>query len=318
MSGRGAAASAVMMLESGRRRGTTRRARRRRGARRPSPRCTERRSAGGPRGRVGAPPRPGSQYVARAAGAVRAELGPGCRAAACATPSMRSRTPAGASSTGSRRRCRAGRSSSSGPTAATIAFSSEANSDAVAAAHDVQRLDAELVAGQRQRRLSLVVDREREHAAEPRQARRAPRRQASSTTSVSDSVRKRTPAALELGPQLAVVVDLAVVDRGSARPSTKGWSAAVDRSMIDSRRCARCDGGVGVARSRARRTRRPAVPEPVDHRVDDDLAVRLLVCAGDAAHRSALVARRLAVADGDRCRARRQLDVRPTGRRTRT
>ena len=80
-----------------------------------------------------------------------------------------------------------------------------------------QRLDAERVAGQEQLAGVLVGQREREHAAEPRAAPPAPsRRQASSTTSVSDDGAEADAAAGQLGPQLLVVVQLAVVDERQA------------------------------------------------------------------------------------------------------
>ena len=62
-------------------------------------------------------------------------------------------------------------------------------------------------------------------------------RYASSSTSVSDRVRKDDTGPLELGPQSAEVVDLAVEhDREPPSPERIGWFASGLGSMIDSRR----------------------------------------------------------------------------------
>jgi hypothetical protein len=73
-----------------------------------------------------------------------------------------------------------------------------------------QRLDAELVAGQGERALALVEQREGEHAAQAAQARRAP---AAPRLQEHLGIRagpEADPGAAQLGPQLAIVVDLAV------------------------------------------------------------------------------------------------------------
>ena len=117
---------------------------------------------------------------------------------------------------------------------------SDANATRPARRGDVQRLDAEPVARQQQRPLGVVPQREREHAAQRARApsghRRTSRR---SSTSVSLSRREPLALALELGAQLAVVVDLAVEDEpiAAVAASPSAGRPPSLRSMIASRRC---------------------------------------------------------------------------------
>ena len=72
-----------------------------------------------------------------------------------------------------------------------------------------QRLDAELVAGEGERAVALVVQREREHAPQAPQARRAPPPPGLQQHLGVGAGAEADPGVAQLGPQLAVVVDLA-------------------------------------------------------------------------------------------------------------
>ena len=96
---------------------------------------------------------------------------------------------------------------------------------------------------------------------------------------------KRTPRALELPSDLAVVVDLAVVAERQTGPSSNGWSAAADRSMIDSRRCASDHRASSGRRAPARRMHRGHdAPRRSIIVLTTSLPVGLLVGAGYSTH----------------------------------
>jgi hypothetical protein len=73
-----------------------------------------------------------------------------------------------------------------------------------------QRLDAELVAGQGEFALALVEQGEGEHAAQAAQARLAPAAPRLQQHLGVGAGPEADPGAAQLGPQLAIVVDLAV------------------------------------------------------------------------------------------------------------
>jgi hypothetical protein len=78
-------------------------------------------------------------------------------------------------------------------------------------AGDVERLDAEVVAGQRQPLLVTVPDRQAEHAVEAVEGLGAPLREGLQHDLGVRVGREGAPQALELGAQVEVVVDLTVV-----------------------------------------------------------------------------------------------------------
>jgi hypothetical protein len=73
-----------------------------------------------------------------------------------------------------------------------------------------QRLDAELVGGQGERALALVEQREGEHVAQAAQARRAPAAPRLQQHLGVGAGPEADSGAVQLGPQLAIVADLAV------------------------------------------------------------------------------------------------------------
>ena len=147
----------------------------------------------------------------------------------------------------------AGSTRSSGPTAATIALSSEAKTTPSPRSHHVQRLDAERVAGEGEVTGLGVVDREGEHAAEAGQGRVPQARQASSTTSVSERVANEAP-------------------ERSARRAAHG-----------SCRARRCRRGSGLLRERlVRRGRQVDDREPGSARASRSTAGRTISCSAHA------------------------------------
>ncbi len=134
--------------------------------------------------------------------------------------------------------------------------------DAVLAGQVVQRLDAELVAGEHQRAGALVEDGEGEHAAEAGEGVGAP-----VPPGLEDDlgVRGRVEADAvghQLGPQVAVVVELAVVAERQPVPADRLVAAGreVDDRESAVGELARRSGRAGTRRGR----RRPGRGGPVD------------------------------------------------------
>ena len=109
---------------------------------------------------------------------------------------------------------------------ASIALISDANSTRRPTCGVVQRLDAEVVTGEHEPRPASapVEDGQRPHAVEAGEAVGAPLGVGVQHTSVSQLVWKVWPSGFELGPQLAEVVDLAVVgELHRAVVGADGW-----------------------------------------------------------------------------------------------
>jgi hypothetical protein len=154
---------------------------------------------------------------------------------------------------------------------------------AALAAEEVQRLDAERVAGQVHAAAVLVQHREREHAAEPLQRVRAPA-PPGLEHHLGVAVGSEGDAGLgQLGPQFLVVVELAVV---ADRQAALGERLVRFRRQVDDRQPAvrQVRAHVTVVERVHRRGVRTAVRDPVAHRLGEGEPVALLVAAGDAAH----------------------------------
>ena len=107
---------------------------------------------------------------------------------------------------------------------------------ALAARQVVKRLDAERVTGQDEIACRLVGQREREHAAEPAQGLGSPGPPGLEHDLGVGFGGEPHAASLQVGPQLLVVVELAVVDEGQAVLGHRLVGRGADRSMIESRR----------------------------------------------------------------------------------
>ena len=146
-----------------------------------------------------------------------------------------------------------------------------------------QRLDAERVAGERELSGCRVRDREREHAAKPRQRLRSPvppRLEHDLGIGAGDEGR---PLLLQLGPQFPVVVQLAVVDQ---REAALDQRLVGRRGQVDDRQppVAEVDGRALVLVAPDRARVRTPVRDPLGHDVGQLVAVGLLVAPGDTAH----------------------------------
>ena len=155
---------------------------------------------------------------------------------------------------------------------------------ALAPGHDVQRLDAERVAGEGDLVGGQVVDGEGEHAAEPPQAVRPPGAPGLEHHLGVGPRDEGGAQAFEVRAQLAVVVELAVV--GERQP-------ALDQRLVGGRRevddrqpqVTQDDAGARVGALQDARRVRAAMTDPLHHDAGDELAVGLLVGARDPAHR---------------------------------
>ena len=153
----------------------------------------------------------------------------------------------------------------------------------LAAAQVQQRLDAERVAGERELagRLSAMANanmpRNRSRAADPQC------RHASSTTSVSELVRKEAPCFSSSLAELTVVVELAVIDE---RQVALDQRLVGRRGQVDDRQppVAEVDGGALVLVAPERARVRTPVRDPLGHDVGQLVPVGLLVAPGDTAH----------------------------------
>ena len=152
----------------------------------------------------------------------------------------------------------------------------------------VERLDAERVTGQDEIARRLVGQREREHAAEPAQRRRTPGAPGLEHDLGVGFGDEAHAASLQLGPQLLVVVELAVVDEGQA---VLGHRLVGGGGQIDDRKppMAEVHGDPVVLVAPGSRRIRAAMRDPVGHDVDQLLAVGLLVTPRDPAHVQAFV-----------------------------
>ena len=155
--------------------------------------------------------------------------------------------------------------------------------DSPAASEEVERLDPELVAGQDERAATFVEDREREHAPEVFEAARTPAAPRLEHDLGVGCRREARAARRELGTQLPVVVELAIVGQdqsvlaerlvGRGRQIDDG-QPAVAQVHVDEI----VDVVVPPVRVRA------AVCEPPTHRFDDSPPVAALERPYDAAH----------------------------------